>query len=253
MLSLPLVLFMLTASLAGDAQAGPAERPLRFCLAAHNLPFSTSHPPWGIDGELAQKLGAKLNREAIFVWISEEEESPEAALTEGRCDMAMGAIVEAGGMAQRSTVPGLALTSPYYTAGYMLIHQPSRSSPSKLEELSGQRVAVEMVSIPIYTLKQRGHSVYAVDDSEAVVKAVAESRVPYGYVWGPVGAWLIRDRDDVRLSTSFDPVERWSFAIATRAADQQLRKRIDEALRELVSTGEVQRIFARYDVPYLKP
>ena len=249
MLAILLALSGATAP-AADSAGQPM---LRFCLAAHNLPFSTSHPPWGIDGELARQIGAGLGRETDLVWIDEEEETPEEALRQGRCDAAMGAIVEADGLARPSSVPGLALSSPYYTAGYLLVHKPGLPSPARLEETGGSRIAVEMISIPIYTLKQRGLSVYALDDTEAVISAVADGRARYGYVWGPVGSWLVRERDDVVLANGFVPKEVWSFAIATRAGETELLEGINSAVGRLLRTGVVRQTFSRYGVPYLPP
>ena len=244
----------LAAAIASSSLAAEAPRgPISFCLAAHNLPFSTSHPPWGIDGELVRKLGEQLNRPTSFVWISEEEETPEEALREGRCEVATGAIVEADGLARPIAVPGLELTEPYYTAGYVLIHEASRPSPRSLADVGEERIGVEMISIPIYTLKQQGRRVYALDDTEAVVRAVADGRASYGYVWGPVGAWLLRERSDVVLGQEYQPEEKWSFALAVRSGADGLRAELNQGLAELTRSGVITAIFEDFGIPYLPP
>jgi ABC-type amino acid transport substrate-binding protein len=231
-----------------------AARPLAFCLAADNLPFSAAFPPRGIEVEIARAISERLGREALFVWRDAHgEESPEEALQDGRCDVAAGAIVDPGPMAERRRVPGLALTDPYYSAGYLLIHRPEVPSAGGLAELRDVRIGVEMVSIPIYTLKLRGHKVYALDDHDDVIKAVADGRIDYGYVWGPLVAWLLRNRNDVVLAGAFEPVDRWNFALAVRREDEPLRRALNRAIRELVGSGAVAAIFAKYDVPYLAP
>jgi ABC-type amino acid transport substrate-binding protein len=229
-----------------------ADRPLAFCLAADNLPFS--HPETGIEVEIARAISERLGREALFVWRdAHDEESPEEALREGRCDVAAGAIVDPGPMAEGRRVPGLALTDPYYNAGYLLIHRPEVPSAGGLAELRDLRIGVEMISIPIYTLKLRGHKVFALHDHDAVIKAVADGRIDYGYIWGPLAAWLLRNRGDVVLASDFQPEERWNFALAVREADTELRQALNRGIREMVEGGSLTGIFSKYHVPYYAP
>jgi ABC-type amino acid transport substrate-binding protein len=251
---LPTMLASAAVLLACAEVSAQADRPLAFCLAADNLPFSAAYPPSGIEVEIAREISERLGREALLVWRdANEEESPEEALQDGRCDVAAGAIVDPGPMAQGRRVPGLALTDPYYSAGYLLIHRPEVPSVGTLAELRGVRIGVEMISIPIYTLKLRGHKVFALDDYDEVIRAVADGRTDYGYVWGPLVAWLLRERDDVVLAEAFQPEERWSFALAVRQENEPLRQALNGAIRDLVGSGEVAAIFAKYDVPYLAP
>jgi ABC-type amino acid transport substrate-binding protein len=234
-----------------SAQAG---RPLAFCLATDNLPFSAAYPPSGIEVEIARAISERLGREALFVWRDVHgEESPEEALRDGRCDVAAGAIVDPGLMAEGRRVPGLALTDPYYSAGYLLIHRPELPSVGALAELSDVRIGVEMISIPVYTLKLRGHKVYALHDHDDVIKAVADGRIDYGYIWGPLAAWLLRERDDVVLAEAFQPEEHWNFALAVREEDGALRQALSGAIRELVGSGGVAATFGKHGIPYLVP
>jgi ABC-type amino acid transport substrate-binding protein len=234
-----------------SAQTGT---PVRFCLASDNLPMSAAYPPpRGIEVEIARAISERLGREALFIWRDASEESPEEALQDGRCDVAAGAIVDPGPMAEGLRVPDLALTDPYYSAGYLLIHRPEVPSAGALAELRDIRIGVEMISIPVYTLKLRGHKVYAMHDHEGVIQAVADGRIDYGYIWGPLVAWLLRERDDVVLAEAFEPVDRWNFALAVREEDEPLRQALNGAIRELVESGGVAATFGKYGVPYLAP
>lgn len=236
------------AALAGDAPAG--QSPLRVCLLAHNMPLSTSHEPWGIEGELAFALGEELGRPVVPVWI-EDGEMPDSALLEGRCDAAMGAVVDAGDLARHSSVAGIALSDPYYSAGYVIVQRPEERSPNQLTDIQNERIAVEMISVPIYTLKQRGHSVYALDSMESVIEAVADERADYGYVWGLAAAWLLRGRSDVVVAQRFSPEERWDFAVAISEGDGEMLRSINAAISDLVAQGVVEELFEEYATPYL--
>ena len=220
-----------------SAQVG---QPLAFCLASDNLPFSSAEADRGIEVEIARAISERLGREALFVWRDAHgEESPEEALQGGRCDVAAGAIVDPGQMAEGRRVPGLALTDPYYSAGYLLIHRQGVPSAGTLTDLGDVRIGVEMISIPVYTLKLRGHKVYAMHDHNKVIEAVADGRIDYGYIWGPLAAWLLRNRDDVVLAETFKPVDRWNFALAVRQEDEPLRQALNRGIRELVEGGSL--------------
>jgi ABC-type amino acid transport substrate-binding protein len=108
------------------------------------------------------------------------------------------------------------------------------------------------VSIPVFTLRQRGHEVYVVDDSEAVVAALAEDRAVYGYLWAPMAAWLLGDRRDVIVAGEFLPADVWDFGVALRAGDLELRAALEAAIDRSIDDGTVAGIFSRHDVPYFR-
>ncbi|HEV2146499.1 MAG TPA: transporter substrate-binding domain-containing protein [Longimicrobiaceae bacterium] len=238
------------AALLATAAAAQAPRTITFCAATDNLPLS--HRDAGVEVELARRLAESLGATARFEWL-EHGERPGEALPAGRCDAALGAVVDPGTLADGRRAPGIALTTPYYGAGYALIRRADVAPVRTLAELGDTRIAVETESIPIYTLKQRGNRVYAVHDYDAVVEAVADGRADYGYLWGPLASWLLRDRSDVVLAPEFEPVERWSFSLALRESDGALRERLDAAIRDMVRSGEAARVFGEKGVPYLPP
>jgi polar amino acid transport system substrate-binding protein len=244
----PAVAALVAAATAASAQT---VKTLTFCAGTDNLPLS--HPGSGIEVEFARALAPRIGAEARFTWLDAHEESFEQAVLDGRCDAALGAIVDPGPMAGDRTLPGVKLSDPYYAAGYLLVRRVVARPVRTLEEIGDSRIAVEMVSIPVYTLRQRGLGVYALRDSEAVIQAVADGRAEYGYLWGPLTASLLRDRNDVVLVKEFEPEERWSFALALRASGGELLDAVNAAIGEMVREGEMERIFARYGVPFLRP
>lgn len=240
-------------ALAGADLSAQTGAPLRFCAAQHNLPLSAAHPPSGVELEIAQAIAQHLGTKAEFVWRDADEEGLEQGVLEGRCDAALGVMVETGGMAGAPAAPGVTRTRPYYGAGYVLIHRTGTLPVGTLAELGDSRIAVEAESVPVYTLKQRGHPVHVFFDYGAVAAAVAEGRVPYGYLWGPVAARLLRDRSDVVIASDFQPEDRWNFALAVRENDSTLLAELNEAVEALHREGTVARIFSRNGVPYLTP
>lgn len=239
--------------LAGAEASAQADRPLRFCAARHNLPLSADHPPSGVELEVAHAVAQHLGREAEFVWREPDEEGQEEGVLQGRCDAALGVMVETDGIAGNPPLPGVTRTRPYYGAGYVLIHRPGTRPVQTLGELKDTRIAVETESVPIYTLKLRGQPVHALFSSDAVIKAVADGRVDYGYLWGPVAARLLNGRKDVVIASGFRPEDRWNFALAVRDEDTEIRTKLNEAIAMLVRAGVISDLFARHGVPYLTP
>ena len=244
---------VLLIALPAEAPAQDAES-LRFCVGRDNLPLADADPPSGIEVDFARALGSNLEREVRFEWLGMEEPRPDEALLAGRCHAALGAVLDAGTLAQTPTVtPGLAFTLPYYAAGYVVVRRAGASPVPRLTVLGKSRIGVEMESVAIYTLKQRGINVHALDDYHAVIRALADGRLEHGYLWGPLAAWQLKDRTDVVVDRTFDPVERWNFAIALRAEERTLREQLNAVIHEMVRDGQVARIFAVHGVPYLTP
>ena len=156
-------------------------------------------------------------------------------------------------MAGTRALSGVALTRPYLSTGYVLLRRADARPARDLAELGRERIVVEKMSIPVFTLRQRGHEVHVVDDSEAVVATLARNRAAYGYLWAPMAAWLLGDRRDVILADEFVPADAWDFAVALRAGDAELRAALDAAVGRSIDDGTVAGVFARHGVPYRRP
>jgi ABC-type amino acid transport substrate-binding protein len=242
---------MAAAAAAAAETRGPES--LTFCVGLDNLPLAEAAPPSGIEVDFARALASRLGREARFEWIDPLEDIVEQAVLDGRCDVALGAILEPGDMVGARPVTGVALTDPYYGAGYLLIRRAGARPAPALEQLRDTRVAVEGEAIVTYTLRQQGQKVHVLRDYRAVIDALAEGRAEYGYLWGPLAAWLLRDRTDVVVADEFRPTQLWSFAMAMRQDDARLRQELNGAIRELIRSGAVAAVFTKYAVPYFSP
>ena len=237
---------------AATAQA-QAPKPLTFCAGFDNLPMSERGTPAGFEIELAEALAERLGREARFEWIDPVDDLVEKVVLEGRCDAALGAIVEPGDMVGARPVTGVTLTEPYYSAGYLLIRGANARPVRSLEELRETRIALEGESLVTYTLRQQGQAVHVLRNFDGVVKALADGRAEYGYLWGPLATWLLRERSDVVVEKDFQPTELWNFALAVREADTGLRQGLNGAIRDLIGSGVLEGIFSRYGVRYIPP
>lgn len=211
------------------------------------MPLSDKNPPSGFEVEFAKAVAKRIGAEADFVWLSSHADSFEQAVLDARCDVALGAIMETEPMAGSRTLKGVVLTKPYYGAGYILIRRADAPSVNSLDELGENRVAIEAESIVAYTLRQSGRKVHLLKDAEAVIKAVADGRERYGYLWGPIASWNLQGRKDVIVESNFTSPDQWLFAMAVREKDAELLKKLNKAVRSLSKSKTTARLMTAYD------
>lgn len=225
---------------------------LRFCAPAELPPMFFDEGAEGIQIAVASRLAERLGREARFVSISPGGSELEQSFSESRCDIMPGALASAGTLAGPLMDDAL-LTRPYYAAGYRLIRRADSEPAATLSATVPQRLAIEGESVVAYTLRQQGYPVQIMYDADSIIGAVASGEVVYGYLWGPVAAWKLREREDVIIASEFSPVARWDFAMALAPGEEQLLEDLNEALEQFISDGTMAEIFARYSLPYLAP
>lgn len=227
--------------------------PLTFCASADNLPMSQESAPNGFESELAGAIATNLGHISDFVWLNPHTESLERALLDRRCDAALGAIIDPGQMAGDRSIAGIVLTRPYYRTGYVLIRHSDAPPVNNFATIPAERIAVERESIATYSLRQSGQPVYVLKDYEAVLQAVSEAKVRYGYIWGPLAFWHIRERPAVMIAKEFQSPEQWRFAFAVRQADVELLKALNGSIERLLEKGVVAKVLRSYGIEDAAP
>jgi len=240
--------FCLTVS--GVAQA-PVE--LTFCVGAESPTTSRVGISPEVEVDVARALAAELGASTLFVRLDPHDTEPEQAVLAGRCQAALGVIDDPSLVTGDRSPAGISLTDPYYAAGYALISRADVRRVRTLAELGESRIGVEKESVVAFTLRQRGHRVHVLPNSGAVIRAVAERRLDYGYLWGPMAAVLLRTGTYVSAVRSFKTSDRWDFAMAVRERDDDLRRRLNTAIHTLVKTGAVAQILTEHGIPFMNP
>lgn len=248
----PFITAALCCAFAASSRA-EIPNPLTFCASADNLPMSQEATPKGFDTELAEAIAADLQRVADFVWLRPHTESLERALLDRRCDAALGAIIDPGQMAGDRSIAGIVLTRPYYRTGYVLIRHSDAPPVSNPVTLPAERIAIERESIATYTLRQNGQPVHVLKDYEAVLQAVSEAKVRYGYIWGPLASWHVRQRPRVTIAKEFHSPEQWRFALAVRQGDVELLRALNESIQTLLKSEMVAKILQSYGIENAAP
>ena len=236
--------------------------PLRACLLANNLPYSSRSDANGFDFDTARAVARILERPLEPVWtanatdIEEIEDSnfPVRKLARGECDVIFsmpGPAAETLGSDQT-----LVLGEVYYGAGFELIGC-SAELPSRLRGLRGHTVAIQSQTIAHFALLMVQAKPQTYFTVGAALKGIANGEADAGLLWGPAAGWRIQQAmvDGCSLVSGYTPpaAVRWNLHAATREVDAELRLRIDAALLDLSTTTRLREIGARYGIPVRTP
>jgi polar amino acid transport system substrate-binding protein len=216
-------------------------------LDQRNLPFSTAHPqPAGLDYELAGLLARKLGVELKIYWAYSAHDSyPSKLATRQLCDVMLGVTPDAR-FGQR-----VLYSRPYYLASLRLVTRAG-SSPLTLDQLGSEPLALEQGAlvrgVPSETVSR------AYPSLDAILAAVAGGEVKAGYVISTRSGWLAHQHWPGKLAFSDGAKEdRFPICAVVRKSDGDLKTALDEALVDLARSGELERLFAHWHIPYLAP
>jgi ABC-type amino acid transport substrate-binding protein len=86
----------------------------------------------------------------------------------------------------------------------------------------------------------------------AILEAVASGKVRAGYVISTRGSWLARKdwQDKLSVILTTKPTDFFPVSAAVRKADGDLKDAIDQAFADLDRSGRLERVFARWYIPY---
>ena len=197
---------------------------------------------WGVDADLAQALAAELGLEPHFTYFGYD--GLYDALATNQVDVLVSALVV---MPER--MQDVAYTDSYYDAGQVLI-VPRGSAVSGMDDLNAASVAVELGALghveaqtwqrrlPALTVRTYG----SVDEA---LGAVAAGEADAALVDSVSGRLYLRDHTD-KLTRIAAPVTAEPYAIAVRIGDRTLHRRLNEALDQLASAGELDEIVAAW-------
>jgi polar amino acid transport system substrate-binding protein len=225
---------------------------LRFCVLASHMPMSSERESTGVDVDLARELASMLGRSPVIAWLPAAPGNFEQALAKGQCDVVPGALADSGTLAG-PPLADVAFTRPYYAGAYWLVRKADAAPIKQLQQARDIRLAVEGDSIVAYTLRHRGLDVQIMFDAATIIESIATGQVGYGYLWGPIAAWQLRDNNSVVLAPEFEPEDRWNFALAVSKDRPGLLTELDAALTKLMKRGAIKELFRRYSIPYLRP
>jgi polar amino acid transport system substrate-binding protein len=224
-----------------------------------NLPYSSAKDDRpGFDVELARALAKRLDVKLRIEWLDVQRETAVGELLQHRCDLVLGAAVDPNAVEDDEALSGKLLYSrPYYGTGYVLVRRKGGPDVRSLAELKGaksQRLGTEAGSVADYQLRQRGFLRRLYRNQLATLKALSDGDLDYAYLWANVG-WTLSVSPDfpLELVPQYVPEDRWNIAAALLHGDDEFKRHVDTALQSLIDDGTVERMIARYHVPFHRP
>jgi len=254
---LMLAFVAIAAPAAATESAAESARELRICVDPDNPPLSLNRAGAqpGIDVEVGQAIAERLDLRSRLVWVDTTYggRALRRSLLAGQCDVFMGLPVDAAA----ETAGALALTSPYYSTGYRLIHAENRSYPaSEPVDVRKTRIGVERQSGAHMRLEQIGSHLVIYGNQREVLDAVARGEVEAGAIWLSDVERLLQGRTlavNALADAAPDRPLRWNMAIGVRRADADLRTSVNRVVGDLLTEGRIKAIFDRYALPFFRP
>jgi ABC-type amino acid transport substrate-binding protein len=237
-------------------------------VAVYNefAPFSDKGAGIDVDlaGVLAARLGLKLN---LMPFPADEEVADDLRnmvwkghyLGYGPADLMLHVPVDNRLMADN---PQVRIFAPYHVESLRLV-RAERSIPryDSLDALAGKRIGVEKVSIAGMLMLGEGDGRFR----EQVRIFPTASEALLALKGGALDAVLAK-RSEIEgvmrgdpafplAEVSFQRLPRsgWAVGMAVRKDDEELGRRLQEALNALLASGELKALFARHGVQLVTP
>jgi len=208
-------------------------------------PFAAAEGPeaWGLDIDLARALAAKLGLEARFTYFGYD--GLYDALATKQVDALASALVI---MPERTQ--DVAYTDGYYDAGQVLI-VPQGAPVAGMSDVGNGRLAVELgalghVEAQAWQRRLPALSVATYSSVDEALAAVATGAADAALIDSVSGRLYLRDHPDAALTRVAAPMTSEPYAIAVRIGDRTLHRRLNEALRALAESGELDAIVSRW-------
>ena len=97
---------------------------------------------------------------------------------------------------------------------------------------------------------------------EEVIEAVEKGELEIGFVWGPTTGWILKENPErkVQFISAHDLLPDYlgeplvyNLGIAVRKTDVTLKNVLWQAMSEIIESGKLEEIVAKYGVMYLPP
>jgi polar amino acid transport system substrate-binding protein len=243
------VLCFAHAAPARTLDAIRASGSISLCAHPNSLPFAsrTAQPP-GFQVELGQALARQLGVSLTLEWVLISYQIPRTS-----CDIILDTIAAD----DAPTDFGIKLSKPYYRSGVVLA-VPQGSTIRSFGDLDGHtKVAVQTGSLAARSIDRRHVPISVYGFEEDMLDALAEHEVDAAAVTPlTAGYYNLQHAEHPVHLVPLDEADRdlaWNVAIGMRWPDDALRAAIDQAMEQLMSSGEIARIYRRYGITLQSP
>ena len=251
---------------ADDISDAAKKGQLAVCADPYNFPASMkdADPP-GYDVEIIRAIAGRLHSQIEYFWSDTGTRGGlgralRTSIQQKKCRLFIGLGVGADS-AEELKEKHLVLTRPYMSEVFVLVDrstdQGSAQGKTTLADFKNVKIGVTMTSPADGYLFDNGYERSLFANERLVLKALDAGAIKIALVWSPALAYAKRDFSNSRIHVvgnyETEAALRWNVAIAVVEGDTALRQSLDEAIGELLKSGEIERILEHYGVPFFPP
>ena len=232
------------------------------CADPYNLPFSSPDPNMpGFDVDIAREIAAGMGLEIAYHWVDTGtrgglSRAIRLSINDNKCAFFMG-IPDEPDMIEEYQEKKLIITRPYLGAGYVLVGKEGGPSPQTLAEVKDAKIGVIMFTIADMDLSAEGFRTDPYRINEENLAALQKGDVDFSLILSSKAGWWLHQNPGSGLAIidgfTPDPKMQYGLVIAVRRTEQDLQAAINEQLEQLVASGRIAEIVAKYGVPFLPP
>ena len=232
------------------------------CADPYNLPFSSPDPNMpGFDVEIAKEIAAGMGLEIAYHWVDTGtrgglSRAIRLSINDNKCAFFMG-IPDEPDMLEEYEEKKLIITRPYLGMGYVLVGKEGGPSPQTLADAKDAKIGVLMFTVADMDLSREGFRTDPYRVNEENLAALQKGEVDFSLILSSKAGWWLHQNPGSGLAIidgfTPDPSMRYGLVIAVRRTEQDLQAAINEQLEQLVASGRIAEIVAKYGVPFLPP
>ena len=232
------------------------------CADPYNLPFSSPDPNMpGFDVEIAKEIAAGMELEIAYHWVDTGtrgglSRAIRLSINDNKCAFFMG-IPDEPDMLEEYEEKKLIITRPYLGMGYVLVGKEGGPSPQTLAEAKDAKIGVLMFTVADMDLSREGFRTDPYRVNEENLAALQKGEVDFSLILSSKAGWWLHQNPGSGLAIidgfTPDPRMQYGLVIAVRRTEQDLQAAINEQLEQLVASGRIAEIVAKYGVPFLPP
>jgi polar amino acid transport system substrate-binding protein len=194
----------------------------------------------GFEIDLMNALAAKLKRRSVFVQNQWDGLIP--GLQRGNYELVVNGLEITEDRKQQVN-----FSIPYYICGEHLSVRAGEQSINSLADLKGKVVGTLKASLAQRILEQAGGiEVRSYETQNNPYEDLANGRVRAVLMDWPIAVYYSKPNPKLKLVG--ESIGRLEYGIAARKADTELLRQVNEALLELIKSGELRRIYEKWGI-----
>jgi polar amino acid transport system substrate-binding protein len=194
----------------------------------------------GFEIDLMNALAAQLNRRSIFVQNQWDGLIP--GLQRGNYDLVVNGLEITEDRKQQVN-----FSIPYYICGEHLSVRVNEQAINSLADLKGKVAGTLKASLAQRILEQTGGiEVRSYETQNNPYEDLANGRVRAVLMDWPIAVYYSKPNPKLKLVG--ESIGRLEYGIATRKADTELLRQVNEALLALIKSGELRRIYEKWGI-----